>query len=245
MESVHEAASIFSSINLMRREIELSVFSATEQSSIRNQQAHMKKFQFRKYHHNEKVLFHKPHTNRMVIIPNQVGEIINVLPGGYYEIKSDVSGTEHRIQLHSSSIVPYSYPEAQNIISGTPKKSHISAETLQDEVLRYAVTQRQNYFKKSTRTALHKYDLLDVYEDELKLKYVLQRMELKNRDDPDTLINLYCYACDCFIVSCLVASIKQLHQSAAIGECTCMMRKYSNEYAMHNGALPLTVPLYC
>ena len=84
MESVLEAASYFSSINLMRREIELSVFNATEQSSVRNQQAHMKKFQPRKYHHNEKVLFHKPNTHGMVIIPNQVGEIINELPGGYY-----------------------------------------------------------------------------------------------------------------------------------------------------------------
>ena len=43
MESVHEAASHFNSINLMRREIELSVFNATEQPSVRNQQAHMKK----------------------------------------------------------------------------------------------------------------------------------------------------------------------------------------------------------
>ena len=57
----------------------------------------MKKFRPRKYHHNEKVLFHKPHTHGMVIIPNQVGEIINELPGGYLEIKSDESGTEHHI----------------------------------------------------------------------------------------------------------------------------------------------------
>ena len=36
MESVLETASNFSSINIMRREIELSVFNATEQSSVRN-----------------------------------------------------------------------------------------------------------------------------------------------------------------------------------------------------------------
>ena len=75
-------------------------------------------------------------------------------------------------------------------------------------MLRYVVTQRQNYFKKTT-SALKNYDndLLDVYEDELKFKSVLQRMELKDRDDPDTLIDLFCYACDCFIVSCLVAGV--------------------------------------
>ena len=41
-------------------------------------------------------------------------------------------------------------------------------------------------------------------------------MELKDRDDPDTLIDLYCYACDCFIVSCLVASV--------------MLKEQCNEY---------------
>ena len=139
MESVVEAASHFSSINAVRREIEISIFNATERSAVKSQQAHIKKFQPRKFQCNEKVIFHNPHIHGMVIIPNQVGEIISELPGGYYEIKCDEGVDEHRVRLHSSTIVPYTYPETLNLISVIPNKSLVSAETLRDEVLRFAV----------------------------------------------------------------------------------------------------------
>ena len=86
----------------------------------------------------------------MVIIPNQVGEIISEiiseLPGGYYEIKCDEGVNERRVRLHSSTIVPYTYPETLNLINVIPNKSLVSAETLRDEVLRFSETQRQHHF---------------------------------------------------------------------------------------------------
>ena len=98
MESVVEAASHLSSIDAVRREIEISIFNATEQSGVKSQQAHMKKFQPRKFQCSEKVIFHNPHIHGMVIIPNQVGEIISELPGGYYEIKCDEGVNERRVR---------------------------------------------------------------------------------------------------------------------------------------------------
>ena len=70
----------------------------------------------------QKVIFHNPHIHGMVIIPNQVGEIISELPGGYYEIKCDEGVNERRVRLHSSTIVPYTYPETLNLISVIPNK---------------------------------------------------------------------------------------------------------------------------
>ena len=200
IESVVEAASHFSSINAVRREIEVSIFNATERSAIKNQQAHMKKFQLRKFQCNEKVIFHNPHIHGMVVIPNQVGDMISELPGGYYEIKYDESGSEHRVRLHSSTIVPYKYPETLNLISGVSNKSLVSAETLRDEVLTYAETQRQHYFKNKLHISDN--DLLIVNELTLtSILHITRRMDLNDRDDPDAFIDLYCYACDCFIVS--------------------------------------------
>ena len=211
MESVVEAASHFSSINAVCREIEISIFNATERSAVKSQQAHMKKFQPKKFQCNEKVIFHNPHIHGIVIIPNQVGEIISELPGGYYEIKCDEGVNERRVRLHSSTIVPYTYPETLNLISVIPNKSLVSAETLRDEVLRFAKTQRQHHFKNK----LHKNDDDVLVVNELTLNSILhvtKRMDLKNREDPDTLIDLYCYACDCFIVSNLTTNVSLKEQ---------------------------------
>ena len=169
MESVVEAASHFSSINAVRREIEISIFNATERSAVKSQQAHMKKFQPRKFQCNEKVIFHNLHIHGMVIIPNQVGEIISELPGGYYEIKCDESVDERRVRLHSSTIVPYTYPETLNLISVIPNKSLVSAETLRDKVLRFAETERQHHFKNK----LHINDDDDLVVNELTLNSIL------------------------------------------------------------------------
>ena len=105
----------------------------------------------------------------MVIIPNQIGEIISELPGGYYEIKCDESVDERRVRLHSSTIVPYTYPETLNLISVIPNKSLVSAETLRDEVLRFAETERQHHFKNK----LHINDDDDLVVNELTLNSIL------------------------------------------------------------------------
>ena len=73
------------------------------------------------------------------------------------------------MRLHSSTIVPYTYPETLNLISVIPNKSLVSAETLRDEVLRFAETERQHHFKNK----LHINDDDDLVVNELTLNSIL------------------------------------------------------------------------
>ena len=51
------------------------------------------------------------------------------------------------MNVECASTLPYMYLETLNLISVIPNKSLVSAETLRDEVLRFAETQQQHHFK--------------------------------------------------------------------------------------------------
>ena len=180
----------------------------TEQLAAKSQQAHMKKFQPRSFSAMKK-LYSTIHIFMAWLL--FLTSLASELPGGYYEIKCDEGVNERRVRLHSFTIVPYTYPETLNLINVIPNKSLVSAETLQDEVLRFAETQWQNHFK--NKLHINDNDVLVVNELTLNsILHVTKRMDLKDREDPDTLIDLYCYACDCFIVSNLTTNVSLKEQ---------------------------------
>ena len=149
---LQKAASSFSCLNAFRHEMEIKTLDSLEKASYRNQQAHMKKFKPRQFQVGEKILFRNQHTRGMITTINQIGEIYQILPGQYYQVKYTDCEHEYTMSMHCSSLAPYITDSASSSIAASveritatklqDKSEDMLAKTVLEEVLKFAKSDR-------------------------------------------------------------------------------------------------------